>query len=82
MLRITYAYHGHHAGYIFDWESLSAEMTRAGFTSLIRRQPNESNDDALCGLETRFGPSEAATQLIIEGRRPGMTSDGLGPAYA
>ena len=68
MLRITYAYHGHHAGYIFDWESLSAEMTRAGFTSLIRRQPNESNDDALCGLQNTLWSERS--RYTADYRRP------------
>ena len=35
MLRVTYAYHGHHEGYIFDWAALSAELMKGR----LRRRP-------------------------------------------
>jgi predicted SAM-dependent methyltransferase len=69
MLRITYAYHGHHAGYLFDWSSLSAEMERAGFI-VSRHHAGESDDPVFRGLESRAEPTEVATELVVEGRKP------------
>jgi predicted SAM-dependent methyltransferase len=69
MLRVTYAYHGHHEGYIFDWASLSAELAAAGFTDVTRHDAGDSDDELFRGLETRAEPSEAATELIVEARR-------------
>lgn len=71
MLRVTYAYHGHHAGYCFDWQSLRDEMQLAGFRDIIRCAAGESEDEALRGLETRNEPTEIATELIVEGQRVG-----------
>jgi predicted SAM-dependent methyltransferase len=66
MLRVTYAYHGHHAGYIFDWAALSAELTAAGFVNIGRCDAGQSEEAAFWGLETRAEPTEAATELIVE----------------
>jgi predicted SAM-dependent methyltransferase len=66
MLRVTYAYHGHHEGYIFDWASLSAELMKAGFVDVRRCEAGESQDPAFRGLESRAEPTEAATELIVE----------------
>jgi predicted SAM-dependent methyltransferase len=66
MLRVTYAYHGHHLGYIFDWAALSAELTAAGFVDVRRCDAGRSGDAAFTGLETRAEPTEAATELIVE----------------
>jgi predicted SAM-dependent methyltransferase len=69
MLRITYGYHGHHRGYIFDWASLSSELATAGFSDVRRWDAGKSDDPEFRGLETRAEPTEAATELIVEGRR-------------
>ena len=69
MLRVTYAYHGHHEGYIFDWDALSAELARAGFTDVRRFEVGQSDDPEFKGLETRSEPTDAATELIVEGRK-------------
>jgi predicted SAM-dependent methyltransferase len=69
MLRVTYAYHGHHLGYIFDWAALSNELAAAGFIEIQRYEAGESNDPAFKGLETRAEPTEAATELIVEARK-------------
>jgi predicted SAM-dependent methyltransferase len=69
MLRVTYAYHGHHEGYIFDWDALSAELARAGFTDIRRYEVGQSDDPEFKGLETRSEPTDAATELIVEGRK-------------
>jgi predicted SAM-dependent methyltransferase len=66
MLRVTYAYHGHHEGYIFDWAALSAELMAAGFVDVRRCDAGQSEDPAFRGLETRAEPTEAATELIVE----------------
>lgn len=69
MLRVTYAYHGHHRGYIFDWDALSSELTDAGFVEVRRCEAGQSDDPAFQGLETRAEPTEDATELIVEARK-------------
>jgi hypothetical protein len=46
-------------------------LIRAGFLDVERFAPGESNDPLLKNLESRIGPTEAATSLIAEGRKPG-----------
>jgi predicted SAM-dependent methyltransferase len=70
MLRVTYAYHGHHQGYCFDWAALSAELTQAGFVDIRRCETGQSDDPEFRGLEQRQEPTEAATELIVEARKP------------
>lgn len=69
MLRITYAYHGHHLGYCFDFAALSAELTAAGFVDVRRYEAGEGDDPVFGGLERRHEPTEAATELIVEARK-------------
>lgn len=69
MLRVTYAYWGHHRGYCFDWAALSVELTRAGFVDVRRHEIGESADPVFRGLEQRAEPTEVATQLVIEARK-------------
>src|ERR1039457_3169728 len=69
MLRITYAFHGHHLGYCFDWEALSVELAVAGFADVRRYEAGESDDPAFRGLESRDEPTEVATELIVEARK-------------
>jgi predicted SAM-dependent methyltransferase len=73
MLRVTYAYHGHHQGYIFDWAALSAELARAGFSDIRRYDAGHSDDPEFKGLETRAEPTEAMTELIVEARKEGTS---------
>jgi predicted SAM-dependent methyltransferase len=70
MLRVTYAYHGHHRGYIFDWDALSAELAAAGFSDVRRYDAGQSDDPEFKGLETRAEPTEAATELVVQARKP------------
>jgi predicted SAM-dependent methyltransferase len=76
MLRITYAYHGHHLGYCFDWAALSAELAAAGFADIRRYEVGQTDDPAFRGLERRHESTEAATGLVVEARkapaRPGL----------
>ena len=53
MLRVTYAYHGHHRGYIYDWAALSAELMKAGFVDVRRCDAGQSPDAEFKGLERR-----------------------------
>jgi predicted SAM-dependent methyltransferase len=73
MLRITYAYHGHHLGYCFDWAAISAELAAAGFVEICRYEAGHSDDPSFQGLEHRHEPTEAATELIVEARKPTST---------
>lgn len=69
MLRVTFAYHGHHRGYCFDWAALSAELAAAGFADIRRYDAGTSDDPVFCTLERRDEPTEAATELIVEARK-------------
>jgi predicted SAM-dependent methyltransferase len=69
MLRVTYAYHGHHLGYIFDWEALSSELATVGFIDIRRYEAGMSDDPAFQSLETRAEPTEEDTELIVEARK-------------
>jgi hypothetical protein len=70
LLRVTFSESGHHVGFCYDFASLSAELSRAGFVDVRRQAPGESDDPLLKGLEARMDPTEAATSLIVEARRP------------
>jgi hypothetical protein len=66
MLRVTYAYHGHHRGYCFDWAALSAELAGVGFVIIRRYEVGNSDDPAFRRLEQRDELTEVATQLVVE----------------
>jgi predicted SAM-dependent methyltransferase len=70
LLRVTFTESGHHAGFCYDWQALSDELQRAGFVEVERFAPGESDDPVLKNLESRTEPTEAATSLIAEGRKP------------
>jgi predicted SAM-dependent methyltransferase len=70
LLRVSYVYHGHHQGYLFDWAALSAELEAAGFTDVRRYEAGQSDEPEFRGLENRQEPTEAATELIVEARKP------------
>ncbi len=65
LLRVPFADHGHHVGYLYDETSLSAELKRAGFHTIRRCATGESDNPALRGLENRTD-EEALVQLILE----------------
>ena len=69
MLRVTFAYHGHHRGYCFDWAALSAELAAAGFAEIRRYEAGKSDDPVFRTLERRDEPTEVATELIVEARK-------------
>jgi predicted SAM-dependent methyltransferase len=70
LLRVTYAYHGHHQGYCYDWAALSGELTAAGYTGVRRLEAGQSDDPEFRDLEHRQEASEAATELIVEAQKP------------
>lgn len=59
-------------GYCYDWSALSAELAAAGFVGIRRCEAGQSDDPAFRGLEHRHEPTEAATELIVEARKPGI----------
>ena len=69
MLRVTFAYHGHHRGYCFDWAALSAELAAADFADIRRYDAGKSDDPLFHALEQRNEPTEMATELIVEARK-------------
>jgi predicted SAM-dependent methyltransferase len=68
LLRVTFAENGHHEGYLFDEQSLGAELVAAGFADVERRQPGESDDPVLRGIDSRTDPEARPVQLILEAR--------------
>jgi predicted SAM-dependent methyltransferase len=70
LLRVTFCEHGHHLGYLFDYDTLSAEMEAVGFVKVNREEAGESSDPEFAQLETRASETERATALVVEGRKP------------
>lgn len=67
ILRTPIGEFGHHAGYVYDFETLDAELRRAGFGPAARRQPQESDDPMLRGLEARA--DQGPLQMVVEAVR-------------
>jgi SAM-dependent methyltransferase len=67
LLRTPIGEFGHHSGYVYDFETLDAELQRAGFKPAVRRAMQESDDPKLCGLEER--PSHGPLQMVVEAAR-------------
>lgn len=65
LLRVPFTEFGHHAGYLYDEESLAAELKRAGFHAVRRCETGESTHPDLQGLENRTD-EESIIQLILE----------------
>jgi hypothetical protein len=53
LVRIPVAAFGHHAGYIHDFDTLAAELHRAGFHNVVRCELGESEHEPLRGLDLR-----------------------------
>jgi hypothetical protein len=68
LLRTPIGEFGHHAGYVYDFETLDAELQRAGFKPAVRRNLQESDDPMLQGLEER--PTHGSLQMVVEAVRP------------
>jgi predicted SAM-dependent methyltransferase len=67
MLRTPIGEFGHHAGYVYDFDTLATELKRAGFSQVRRRNINESDDPKLRGLEKRA--EHGGLQLVVEATR-------------
>jgi predicted SAM-dependent methyltransferase len=70
LLRVTFSECGHHLGFCYDWAALSSELQHAGFVEIERFATGDSNDPVFKNLEARMEPTEAATSLVIEGKKP------------
>lgn len=70
ILTNTFTEWGHHRGYLWDWSSLSHELSEAGFVQIARREVGESPVEALSRLEQRAARAEAAATLVVEATRP------------
>lgn len=64
LIRIPVAAFGHHAGYLYDFDTLAAELRRAGFTNVVRRELGQSDHDSLRNLDLRG--HEGGAQLAVE----------------
>jgi hypothetical protein len=64
LVRIPVAAFGHHSGYIYDFDTLAAELRRAGFSNIIRCELGQSEHQPLRGLD--FRRHEGGAQLAVE----------------
>ncbi len=67
MIRTPIGQFGHHLGYVYDFETLDAELQRAGFAPSVRWPLGESDDPMLRGLEVRS--DQGSAQLVVEAVR-------------
>lgn len=66
-VRIPIASFGHHTGYVYDFETLAAELARAGFTDVVRTPLGESPHPELGALDQRA--DEGGAQMAVEATR-------------
>lgn len=66
-VRIPIASFGHHEGYVYDFAALSAELERAGFSSVVRAELGSSVHPELDGLDNRV--MEGGAQMAVEAVR-------------
>lgn len=64
LVRIPIASFGHHVGYLYDFETLAAELRRAGFTDAVRHAPGDSAYADLKGIDQRA--HEGGAQMAVE----------------
>ncbi len=67
LLRTPIGEFGHHSGYVYDFETLDAELQRAGFGPARRCELHESEDPKLRGLEERS--EQGRIQMVVEAVR-------------
>ncbi|WUH89645.1 methyltransferase domain-containing protein [Streptomyces sp. NBC_00433] len=75
LLRIPFQECGHHLGYLWDFQSLNAELVAAGFTGVRRCAPGQSDDPVFRNLESRpdralIVEAEVSSDISEEARRP------------
>lgn len=68
LLRVAFAEHGHHLGYLWDESTISTELRAAGFTRVDFWPVGESDDADLRGLESRTDEASRISQLVVEAR--------------
>lgn len=66
LVRIPIAAFGHHEGYVYDFETLQAELQRAGFGEVVRCDLGASTHPELAGLDQS---REGGTQVVVEATR-------------
>jgi SAM-dependent methyltransferase len=67
LIRTPIGEFGHHAGYVYDFETLDAELQRAGFSAARRCDLQESDSPMLRGLEQRS--AHGSLQMVVEADR-------------
>lgn len=67
LVRIPIGSFGHHTGYVYDFDTLEAELKRAGFHSVTRYDLGESDRAEFKGLDQRGEAGD--TQIAVEAVR-------------
>lgn len=70
LLRIVFCESEHYLGYLYDYDSLRSELSRAGFVRIVRRESGQSESSEFRGLEQRSGETDRLTTLVVEADRP------------
>jgi hypothetical protein len=63
-VRIPIATFGHHEGYVYDFDTLAAELKRAGFRSVVRCELGTSAHAEFNGMDQRA--HEGGAQMAVE----------------
>ena len=69
LLSSVFVDHGHSSGYLWDFDALTTEVARAGFTGIERCAVGVSDDPVLSGLDRRAGPVDDLLYLAVEAVR-------------
>lgn len=69
LLRSIFQDCGHHRGYLWCLDSISTELTAAGFSAVRRQEAGHSEDPELRGLERRSERPESPIFLVVEAVR-------------
>ena len=67
LVRIPIGAFGHHTGYVYDLESLTAELERAGFSEVQQQALNQSPHADLANIDQRT--AEDGVQMAVEAIR-------------
>lgn len=70
VLRFAFQDDGHHEGYLWDRNSLEAELSAAGFTHIEFRSPGESRHSLMQGLDMRTDVPLAEAMLAADAVKP------------
>jgi predicted SAM-dependent methyltransferase len=64
LIRTTFSLWGHHSGYVYDEQALTAELVRAGFSSVKRVNLGESDRVELQGIDRP--PADTDFYFVLE----------------